>query len=61
MKQIALILFLSVTSGILVAQNKNLDSLYQVLQNHPEEDTNRVMTLTRVCYYEYTSTPEKCK
>jgi signal transduction histidine kinase/DNA-binding response OmpR family regulator len=61
MKQIALILSLSVISAVLVAQNKKLDSLYQVLQNYPREDTNRVMTLTRICYYEYTSTPEKCR
>lgn len=61
MKHIALIFSLSVISAGLVAQNKKLDSLYQVLQSHPREDTTRVMTLTRICYYEYTSAPEKCR
>jgi signal transduction histidine kinase/AraC-like DNA-binding protein len=45
----------------LSGQNKQLDSLYSVLENHPSEDTIRVDLLTTICYYEYTSQPEKNK
>ncbi len=61
MKLIALTLALSVLSTLSFSQNKKLDSLYAVLDQHTEEDTSRVLTLTRACYYEYTSMPEKCK
>lgn len=60
MKAIALILPLLAVSVFTAAQNKKLDSLYVVLQDHTDEDTTRVLTLTRACYYEYTSMPEKC-
>jgi signal transduction histidine kinase/DNA-binding response OmpR family regulator len=61
MKLLLSIFSLLIMSTGSVAQNAKLDSLYVVLESHPEEDTNRVNTLTRVCYYEYTSTPEKNK
>src|SRR5688572_20813969 len=37
------------------------DSLYRVLAQHTQEDTNRVKTLLHLCYYEYSSDPEKEK
>src|SRR5688572_17137852 len=43
------------------SQNKKLDSLYSVLQNHPQEDTLRAWLLVSICYYEYTSDNEKNK
>jgi signal transduction histidine kinase/DNA-binding response OmpR family regulator len=61
MKLTTLTLSLLIACIVVVAQNKNLDSLYTVLKSNPLEDTNRVNTLTRACYYEYTSTPERCK
>lgn len=61
MKLIALTLALIATSAFSHAQNKKLDSLYAVLGSYTDEDTTRVLTLTRACYYEYTSMPEKCK
>ena len=60
MKLTTFIFTLLVTATV-AAQNRKLDSLYQVLQTHTAEDTNRVNTLTRACYYEYTSTPEKSR
>lgn len=53
--------FLSVVSPLLFAQNKTLDSLYQVLNDHPQEDTVRVNTLRRVCNLEYNTHPEQSK
>ena len=43
------------------SQNKKLDSLYSVLQNHPQEDTLRAWVLVSICYFEYTSNNEKNK
>ena len=61
MKLIVFTIAFFVTSLTSFAQNKKLDSLYQVLETLTQQDTNRVNTLTRICYYEYTSTPEKSK
>ena len=58
---ITLVVSIIIAPPVLIAQNKKLDSLYAVLDNHPQEDTNRVNTLIRTCYYEYTSYPEKNK
>lgn len=58
---ISLAVLFATTSPLLTAQNKKLDSLYSVLENHVAEDTNRVNTLIRACYHEYTSNPEKNK
>ena len=54
------LLFLLVSYGSW-SQNKKLDSLYSVLQNHPQEDTLRAWLLVSICYYEYTSDNEKNK
>jgi AraC-like DNA-binding protein len=43
------------------SQNRELDSLYQVLQDHPQEDTTRVLVLLKVCYAELNIEPEKTK
>lgn len=43
------------------SQGNTLDSLYSVLENHPERDTTRVLTLIQVCYQEYALYPEKNK
>ncbi|MFZ6010340.1 MAG: tetratricopeptide repeat protein [Bacteroidota bacterium] len=40
---------------------QKLDSLYAVLKEHPQADTTRVNLLLQICYYEYTSNPEKNK
>ena len=37
------------------------DSLYRVLEQHTQGDTNRVKTLLHLCYYEYSADPEKEK
>jgi AraC-like DNA-binding protein/Tfp pilus assembly protein PilF len=42
-------------------QNRELDSLYNVLQNHPQEDTTRVLVLFKICYAELNTAPEKTK
>ena len=44
-----------------LCQNIKLDSLYTLLNNHPQEDTLRVQLLNNICYYEYTSDNEKNK
>jgi len=44
-----------------VGQNKKLDSLYALLNKHPEEDTVRVQLLNSICHLEYTSDNEKNK
>lgn len=48
---------LSITS--LYAQSAKLDSIYSLLNNHPDEDTVRVNLILSACYYEYTSNPDK--
>src|SRR5688572_26034024 len=47
--------------SLLHAQSAKLDSLYTLLKSHPEEDTVRVNLMMTICYYEYTSNPEKNK
>lgn len=56
-----LTLFLLCISFASPGQNKKLDSLYNVLANHPQEDTTRANTIFAICYHEYTSNPEKNK
>ena len=62
-KGINLILILISLCGASVAsaQTRDLDSLYHVLENHPQHDSVRVRTLTRICYLEYSSYPERNK
>jgi AraC-like DNA-binding protein/tetratricopeptide (TPR) repeat protein len=40
---------------------KNIDSLYAVLNTHSAHDTTRVSTLLRLCHYEFMADPEKNK
>lgn len=58
---IALLVSICVISPPAWAQDHKLDSLLTALQSQTQEDTNRVNTLTRICYYEYTSYPEQSK
>ena len=44
-----------------VGQNRELDSLSQLLKDHPQEDTTRARILLRMCFNEFTSDPEKNK
>src|SRR5688572_26831177 len=47
--------FLLVVAGFQCwSQNKKLDSLYQELKAHPQQDTLRAYLLVSICYYEYT-------
>ena len=61
MNRISIALLLMLVSYGSWSQNKKLDSLYSVLQNHPQEDTLRAWLLVSICYYEYTSDNEKNK
>lgn len=56
-----LLFMLLVQASQVFGQTHELDSLYAVLKEHPQRDTNRVRTLLRACYREYTSHPEKNK
>ena len=59
MRTLVIALFLSLLLQVARGQHRELDSLYQVLQNHPQEDTNRVLILFKVCYAELSIAPEK--
>jgi len=61
MNRISIALLLLLVSYGSWSQNKKLDSLYSVLQNHPQEDTLRAWLLVSICYYENTSDNEKNK
>ena len=61
MNRISIVLLFLLVSYGSWGQNKKLDSLYSVLQNHPQEDTLRAWLLVSICYYEYTSDNEKNK
>jgi len=50
-----------IATQLTLAQNRELDSLYTVLENHPKEDSNRVRVLLKICWHEYTAHPEKGK
>ncbi len=54
------LLFMFVSYGSW-CQNKKLDTLYSLLQKHPQEDTLRAWLLVSICYYENTSDNEKNK
>jgi signal transduction histidine kinase/DNA-binding response OmpR family regulator/Tfp pilus assembly protein PilF len=61
MNRLSLALLFFVMSSGAWCQNKKLDSLYSVLNNHPQPDTLRAWLLVSICYYEYTSNNEKNK
>jgi signal transduction histidine kinase/DNA-binding response OmpR family regulator len=61
MTKIFLSLLLVLTGYGSWGQNKKLDSLYQELNSHPQQDTLRAYLLVSICYYEYTSDNEKNK
>jgi AraC-like DNA-binding protein/tetratricopeptide (TPR) repeat protein len=57
-----LFLFLLVLiSHLTLGQNRELDSLYVALKEHPQEDTIRAEILHKICYYENETHPEKSK
>lgn len=49
-------LFVSLAS---IAQNKKLDSLYRVLENHPQEDTTRVKLIIEIARREFFRNKDK--
>jgi signal transduction histidine kinase/DNA-binding response OmpR family regulator len=61
MNKISLALLFLLINYTSWSQNKKLDSLYAVLQNHHQEDTVRALVLVSICYFEYTSNNEKNK
>lgn len=61
MRNLFLCAFLISAHVAAVGQNREMDSLYQALKNHSQEDTIRVNLLLNICYREHTSDPEKNK
>ncbi len=58
---ITLLGLLLITSILTFGQQRELDSLYQNLQKHSQEDTIRLNLLFDICYREGHSNPEKSK
>jgi AraC-like DNA-binding protein/tetratricopeptide (TPR) repeat protein len=50
-----------IVAHLAFGQNRTLDSLYTVLNEHPQHDTTRVRALLTTCSKEYNSYPEKSK
>jgi AraC-like DNA-binding protein/Tfp pilus assembly protein PilF len=56
-----LLLFLVLAGHFIFSQQSKLDSLYGILEKHPQEDTIRTGTMFDICYLESYSHPEKSK
>jgi signal transduction histidine kinase/DNA-binding response OmpR family regulator len=61
MKKLSLLFSLLVIVLSSHAQNRKLDSLYQLLNTHPEEDSLRAKLLYNICFFEKQRDLEKCK
>lgn len=61
MLRCAIPIFLSLISHALFAQNTQLDSLNQALENHPQNDTTKVWLLTTICSNIWGTDPKKNK
>jgi AraC-like DNA-binding protein len=56
-----LVVGILLSTQLVLGQSQTLDSLYTVLENHPQHDTLRVWTLLRICHHEFMAHPEKNK